>query len=588
MNLPPNRATLWAEIFVDELYRAGVRQACVAPGSRSTPLTLAFFAHGGFRIHSLLDERGAAFYALGLGMATGVPAAVVCTSGTAAAEFFPAVIEASQSQVPLILLTADRPAELRDSGANQSIDQIKLYGDYARWFVDVAPPEKEPSALVLRYLRATADRAVSAALGQPALPGPVQINFPFRKPLEPVPTAGDVPADLDAYAPLWDGRPDNQPLTRLTGSRRLADALLVKDLAETVRSASKGLIVCGLGCPEKDFPSAVSALAAQLGWPALADPLSGVRFGPHTQRADIISAYDLFLNADTPSAGMTLRFGGMPSSKALMDYLERLPTDAPQVAVRPYGDWQDSAYTLSALIAADPTDLVSQLTTALQEHPIVRDETWLGYWQQAEIRARSVVSRAGNFEGALVAQVVDALPDPSNLVIANSLPVRHLDSFGASNLKQIRVFANRGASGIDGTLSTAFGVAAASTAPTVLVTGDLSMYHDLNGLLAARRCGVKLTIVLLNNDGGGIFRRLPISQFEPPFTDLFLTSHGLEFSHAAAMFGLGYRSLNEQDDLPEALAQALSAPESFLLEIRTDSAVGEQTRMEIINSLKSS
>ncbi|NOY98396.1 MAG: 2-succinyl-5-enolpyruvyl-6-hydroxy-3-cyclohexene-1-carboxylic-acid synthase, partial [Chloroflexi bacterium] len=405
MSLPPNRATLWAQIFVDELYRAGVRQACLAPGSRSTPLTLAFASHGGFRIHSLLDERGAAFFALGLGLATNIPAAVVCTSGTAAAEFFPAVIEASQNQVPLILLTADRPAELRDSGANQSIDQINLYGRYVRWFVDAAPPEKEPPALVLRYLRAMADRAVAAAQGISSQPGPVQINFPFRKPLEPVPVVDDVPDDLLQRAPLWAGRPDNQPLARLTGSRRLADASLVEHLAETVRGAPNGLVVCGPARPDKDFPATVSALATQLGWPVLADPLSGVRFGPHTQQTDIISTYDLFLNADTPSAGMVLRFGGMPTSKALMEYLESLPSNAPQVAVHSHGTWQDSAYKLSALVAADPTDLARRLVATLRKRPSIRDEKWLGYWQQAEIRARSVVSQAEDFEGKAIAQV---------------------------------------------------------------------------------------------------------------------------------------------------------------------------------------
>lgn len=580
----PNPSSLWAQVFVDELARAGLRAVCIAPGSRSTPLTLAFAAEPRIRVYSLLDERGAAFFALGLALAGGRPVALVCTSGTAAANFFPAVVEAHQSRVPLLVLTADRPHELRHSGANQTIDQIKLYGDFVRWFVDVAPPEAAPSARTLRSLRTLACRALATAAGLP--PGPVHLNFPFRKPLEPTPEHLAAGA-LQALA----GRPAGLPFTRFSRGTVSPSEAQLDSLAELVQSAGRGLIVCGPRCPGGRFPGAVTRLVRLTGFPLLADALSGLRFGPHLEAAGglILGGYETFLSGGPaggwPAPEVVLRFGAMPTSKVLGDYLEGL-AGCPQIALSEDGRWADAGHQLDHFIWADPALACQRLAERLEAAPGRAERSgWAMAWQRAEAETWAVVeaARAGSFfEGSLLADVVELLPPGAGLYVASSLPVRHLDQFVRPRATPLRVFANRGASGIDGTISSALGAAAAGDAPLVLVTGDLAFYHDLNGLLALRRCGVRATIVLINNDGGGIFHRLPVADFDPPFTDLFLTPHGLDFEPAVRMFGADYRRVTDRAAFRRALQQALDSDASQVIEVPSDSAEFERRRREIV------
>jgi 2-succinyl-5-enolpyruvyl-6-hydroxy-3-cyclohexene-1-carboxylate synthase len=591
----PNRATLWASIFVDELARAGLRAVCIAPGSRSTPLTLAFASHPDIKVYSLLDERGAAFFALGMALAGETPVALLCTSGTATANFYPAIIEANTAHIPLLVLTTDRPHELRDSGANQTIDQVKMYGDHVRWFVDVAPPEANPPATTLRYLRTLACRAMAVAAGPTA--GPVHLNFPFRKPLEPTPVPGDVPEQLTQgpTAIALHGRSGNAPFTQITQGRLTPSAAQVNLLVETIQQSPRGLIVCGPRCPAGDFPAAITRLAQLSGYPILADALSGLRFGRHINQADglILGGYDTFLQPqviagwDVPE--VILHFGVTPTSQALSNYLaSHFP--GRRIAINGDNAWHDDTHTISDLMWADP-ELTCRLAAdqLAAANLVPRDESWLASLQQAEVQAWQLFDAARQetyFEGALLADVVDLLPQEAALYLASSLPVRHLEQFARSNSKALRVFANRGASGIDGTISSALGAAAATGLPLVLVSGDVAFYHDLNGLLALRRCGVKATIVLINNDGGGIFHRLPIANFEPPFTELFVTPHGLNFEPAAQMFGAGYTRVTAQADFRRALQDALAADTSQIIEVTTDSVLHETMRREIINRMK--
>jgi len=581
---PGNRATLWAQTFVDELYRAGLRRVSITPGSRSTPLTVAFAQHPGIRHYIHLDERSAAFFALGMALESEHPTALVCTSGTAAAEFFPAIIEASLSRVPLLALTADRPAELRDSGANQTIDQLKLYGGHVRWSVDAAPPEKEAPRRVLRYLRALADRAMATSLGLEGAPGPVHINFPFRKPLESTPVAGDVPT----YAtPARTARGKSAPWTRIQIAPLRADAGQVTALAGQIRRSPRGLIIAGPRSPAGDFPAALCALSRATGYPILATPLSGLRFSPHTRQTTIIAGYELALKAglfsEAPVPQIVLRFGALPISQPLCSYLESLPAEIPQIGIDPHGRWQDAGYTLSDFIAADPATLCADLVLRLEGMP--QDHVWAETWLRAEAQVRDALAETPTFEGNLVAQVVQNLPPEARLFVANSLPIRHVDAYAPARRQALRLYANRGASGIDGTISTALGIAAASPHPLTLITGDLSFYHDQNGLFALRRHNLKATIVLINNNGGGIFHRLPIANFEPPFNEMFVTPHGLDFRHTAALYGLAYRRI-QAEELATTLSQAWDAPESYLLEIRTDAAHSEQVRHDLIMRLK--
>jgi len=586
----PNRNILWATIFVDELARAGLRAVCIAPGSRSTPLTLAFADHPDIKVYSLLDERGASFFALGMALAGNTPVALVCTSGTATANFHPAIIEAYYAQVPLLVLTGDRPHELRDSGANQTIDQVKMYGDHVRWSVDVAPPEANPPATTLRYLRTLACRAFATAAGPAA--GPVHLNFPFRKPLEPIPVSGDVPDNLaEDTAPLgFNGRPDGKPFTHIARGRLIPDNKQVNLLVDAIQNAQRGLIVCGPRCPTKGFAEAVTRLAQLSGYPIFADALSGIRFGPLRENDDslILSGYETFLQQDIVAGldvpDLVLHFGVTPTSKALGDYLASIP-ECRRIAINGNGSWHDDTHTVSDLIWADPIvtcQLVAERLEAAEMSP--RDQTWLEMLQNLEKQSWQVIDNKRTetfFEGAILADIVESITDEAVLYVANSLPVRHLDQFARTSHANLHVFANRGASGIDGTISSALGAAAVTGLPLVLVTGDLAFYHDLNGLLALQRCGVKATIVLINNDGGGIFHRLPIANFDPPFTDLFITPHGLAFEAVAGLFGVDYKRVTKPEDFRDAFKEAFGADTSHIIEVSTDSTVHEKIRREI-------
>jgi 2-succinyl-5-enolpyruvyl-6-hydroxy-3-cyclohexene-1-carboxylate synthase len=580
-----NPSLLWATIFVDELACAGVRSACIAPGSRSTPLTLAFAAHPEIKIYSLIDERSAAFFALGIGLATGQPAALLCTSGTAAANFYPAIIEANYSHVPLLVLTADRPPEIRESGANQTVDQVKMYGDHVRWFVDVALPENHPASLTLHYVRSLAGRAAAATQGLP--PGPVHLNFPFRKPLEPIPQPGfELPAET------W-ARPDGRPYVRVTRGRVYPTDDQLTVLAEAIRTARRGIIICGPRCPGGDFPARVAELAQQTGFPLFADALSGVRFGSQITNTPILAGYETFLPAllrqGLQPPDLILHFGAPPISAKLNDWLAALPLETRRFAIRESGDWQDDAYTTSDLIWAEPEFLCKQLMTSLSflsSHEFPRDPLWLTALQRAESHAWQSIQQTAReiwFEGAILADVIELMPSEGLLFTASSLPVRHLDQFSPPRQDGIRTFSNRGASGIDGTISSSLGVASALHQPLVLVIGDLAFYHDLNGLLAFARCGVRATIVLINNDGGGVFRRLPISQFDPPFTDLFLTPHGLDFEPVVRMFGAGYARADSQETFRKIFKASVASDIPVVIEVQTDSVLHEQMRHKISN-----
>ncbi len=589
-----NRNTLWAQVFVDELARSGLQAVCITPGSRSTPLTLAFAAEPRLRVYSHLDERSAAFFALGLALASGRPVALVCTSGTATANFYPAIIEAGQAQVPLLVLTTDRPHELRDSGANQTIDQVKLYGGHVRWFVEVAPPEANPPALTLRSLRTLAGRALAVAAGSP--PGPVHLNFPFRKPLEPTPVPGDVPERLEMEAPeAVNGRVDGLPFTRFSrGVVSLSEAQ-IDTLAAAIQNAPRGLIICGPRCPSSAFPEALTRLAGLAGYPVLADAVSGVRFGPHVEQAGglILGGYETFWPAGMaqawPPLQLVLRFGAMPTAGILEEYLGSL-SGCSQIAIDANGLWTDATHQLSHFIWADPELTCRQVAERLEVTSTrPTDANWLATFRRAEAESWAAIEETlaeTFFEGGILIDVVEMLPSGATLYVASSMPVRHLDQFVRPSSKRLCVFANRGASGIDGTISSALGAAVATNSPLVLVTGDLAFYHDLTGLLALRRCGVKATIVLINNNGGGIFHRLPIARFDPPFTELFLTPHGLDFEPAARMFGANYIRATTRAALREALQASLGAITSSIIEVPTDSAQHERQRREIVNKVK--
>lgn len=580
-----NRNIFHTEVFVEELARCGLRHVCLSPGSRNTPLVLAFAKHPRIQVSSHLDERSAGFFALGLAMATRQAVAVVCTSGSAAANYFPAVVEASQSRVPLLVLTADRPPELRYSGANQTIDQPKIYGNYALWSVEIPSPDAAPAALSVRHVKAVAARAMSIATGAPS--GVVHINLPFRPPLEPTEVKGDVlitPADAL-------GQPDQPYVSMITSGPGPAEAELVESLAALITQHPKGAIVGGVDWTCDDtLAEAIEKLSQASGYPIFSDALSGLRSGP----ARSLGAFETYFSGKhpLPFPEVVVRIGNVPTSKWLNDWLDKArPKHV--IHLSQDGVWADDQYRVSHFVHANRRATALALAAKLGQYP-PPSSAWREQFERAEriawqcfAQATAGVTPSGEWFDAVVAHDVAALlPDGATLFAGNSLPVRHIDQFAQPNPKRLRIIANRGASGIDGNVSTALGLAHADPSrPLALLIGDVTMYHDMNGLLAVRRCGVPITIVLLNNNGGGIFRRLPIKDFEPEFTQHFITPHDLDFAQVAKLYSLEYANPSTRAEFQAVFTQSVNQRKAMLIEVKTDSRQDLRLRQAIVNEV---
>lgn len=542
--------------LVDGLVAAGVRHVCLTPGSRSAPLAVAFDRHPRARVWAHLDERAAAFFGLGMARALRAPVALLATSGTAVAEFLPAVVEARQGRVPLVVLSADRPPELRDAGANQTIDQQRIYGTFAKWTHELALAADGED--VAGYARSVAARAVAAAISAPA--GPVHLNVPLREPLLPDPD--DLPAVEVGADGTW------------RAPSRAPDPEAVGEVAAVLSRARRGLIVCG---PQDDpgLAPSLARLARSTGFPALVDPLSGARFGPH-DRSLLVDRYDAMLRdaaaAPELAPDIVLRLGDAPTSRALLDHLAR-QRDARQVLVPGDAPWNDPTFVGGDLLAGDLRLACDALADRVRSSGAA--DEWTRGWIDLDRRAGEALAewRAGldePFEGDAIARLAERLPGGATLVAGNSMPVRDLDSFAAGSPRAVRALGNRGASGVDGVLSTALGVAAAAAGPVALAVGDVSFVHDLGGLLAARAHRLRATILVLNNDGGGIFSFLPVARHRERFERLFGTPHGLDLSRAADLFGLRFERARHPSELPGLLDAALAADGVCIVEVRTD------------------
>ena len=580
----PNRNTLWATVLVDELVKNGIGAACISPGSRSTPLTLAFANHPEIETFSHLDERSGAFFALGQARRTGTPTALVCTSGTAATNFHPAVLEASESRVPMVVLTADRPRELLDSGANQTTDQTKLYGDAVRWYRSLADPEADGRKL--RSLRTTAARAITHATGVPA--GPVHLNVPFRKPLEPTPVPGDIPEQFESDEPLGAKGRDG-PFVSVSQGLPVPDEGAVKRYATAIEKADQGLIISG---PADSTPLTVeglSALAETTGFPVLADPLSGHRFGPHVADFPICGGYDSYLDGAAtdpalPDPELVIRFGASPTSKVLRKYLAAVETQ--QVVVDPAGGWREAEFTASDLVVSEPTAFAKKVSEKLQRDQsgnrdrLTYSELFTrleeSYWKTVETETTGTW-----FEGAIVNTVCSHAPDPATVFVSNSMPVRDADRFGRPDTAAVTMLGNRGVSGIDGITSTGLGAGSVTDDPLVLITGDLAFYHDMNGLLALERCGVDATIVVIDNNGGGIFNMLPIAEFDPPFTEQFQTPHGLDFEPVGSLYGGSFERIDTLSRFESAFEQSVTSEGTDILCLTVNGEQSHECRKQL-------
>jgi 2-succinyl-5-enolpyruvyl-6-hydroxy-3-cyclohexene-1-carboxylate synthase len=564
--------------LVRGLAEGGVAHACISPGSRSTPLALALDAEERVRCWSHIDERAGGFFGLGIAKATGRAVALLSTSGTAAAEFHPAVIEARYARVPLVILTADRPPLLRDCGAGQTIDQIKLYSGAVKWFFEAAQSEMSPDAV--RFFRSLGARAAARAASGP--PGPVHLNVPLSDPLTPDP-------DALARASSEAAQRDPRPALAHAEGRLAPDRAFIGRLASLIRETPEGIVVCGEHPGGENPVESVRALALAAGYPVIAEATSGLRAGPHTGD-HVIDAYDALLRLEAFTSAhrprVVLRIGAMPTSKAARDYLlAALPARARHVIVDPWEEALDPIHAATDLLRADPDLTCRALAEAIGPAPRDRGP-WLAGWKAANGRVREAMDRAMDrvsepFEGRVARDLARALPEGGTLFVGSSMPIRDLETFFSTGARDVRILANRGANGIDGVVSTALGVASVSRGPHALLVGDLSFLHDLGGLLAVRRHALRMTLVVINNDGGGIFHFLPQAAHGGRFDDLFVTPHGLDLSHAARLFGLPYRLVSDTTPLPDLFADALAAPETRILEIRTDAKRNVELHEEI-------
>ncbi len=555
--------------IAEGLVDTGVTDVIVCPGSRSTPLALATRAHPRLRVRVLLDERAAGFFALGLARASRRPVAVVVTSGTAVANLLPSVIEASHARVPLVLLTADRPPELRERGAPQTIDQARIFGGFVRWFVEL--PLLDGEEATRRHVRSVIGRAVATARSGPA--GPVHLDIPFREPL--VPDAALGPVDH----PTEDSRSSTETVS---GPPTLSEADLT-GLATRLRSVARGLIVAG---PQDDpaLPQALARLAAATDFPIVADPLSGVRCGPH-DRSSVIAHADHLVRPgpwrDGHLPDLVIRFGATPTSKPLTTMLAE--TSPIQIVVDGDRGWSDPAIIPTTFVHADATATADSLATALSD-PAASSLSWRAAWVDADRAADAAIrtclddfeAQDEPFEGLPFGLLADLLPEGGLLWAGNSMPVRDMDAFLSATGRSIRPMSNRGANGIDGVVSTALGAAAADVGPVVLVVGDLSFLHDLNALVAARLHELSATIVVIDNDGGGIFQFLPQATADAPevglpdhYEELFGTPHGIDIGPIVGALGGRFLEV-DSSTFRLALTEAIGRPGVDVLRYRTE------------------
>lgn len=533
----------WCRALFDGLYRVGIERVVVSPGSRSTPLALAAARDPRLTIHIILDERSAAFFAVGAARGSGRAVALVATSGSAVANWLPAVVEADLSRIPLVLLSADRPLELRGWGANQTIEQPGLFGNRVRSCNDLPVPQASAEALAEIRQRG----ALAAATACWPLPGPVHLNVPLREPLvpkqDPAPTAWP---PMQVYPPRTGGAPAGM------------DAI-----ARSFRGC--GLIVCGPALGANLTPEPITKLATTADCPILADPLSGLRCGPH-QRTRVMTRYEAYLRAAGTRKHLRpdwiLRLGGLPVSKFLGHYLGDM-RGVRQLVVDPHGRWPDPLHTTTDLLQGDPAEICDILASAVE--PAATD--WVRRWRTLEHVTAGFPQRALPTEACVVQTLIQRLPADSCLFSGNSMPIRDLDAFLTGRDAPLRVIANRGASGIDGNLSTVMGLAAVSKTPVVALIGDLACLHDLGALAAAK--GLNAAILVIDNDGGGIFGYLPQAGL-PELEPLFLTPQSVDLKNAASAYGVRHRRLDDVGLLGDALTDALRRGGVELLVVPVD------------------
>jgi len=583
MKTKVNRNILWSKIFIDQLAALGVRYACISPGSRSTPLTYVLSRNRKIKPFIHIDERSSAFFALGLAKATGKPVLVITTSGTAVAELYPSIIEAYQQRTPLIICTADRPPELIGTGANQTINQHNIFKNHIRWFRDLGLPSIGETGLY--HLQKVAIKAYQISLSEDR--GPVHLNFPFRKPLEPFSFTDEISKKFFQLKPQ-----------RIRGNKSLyhstGDGLVkaMERLADELAKTEKGIIIAGPMEYNFEIVKSIKKLSALLKYPVFADGLSQLRFNSNHKEIHIISNFNSVLKSEKfveqHDPEVIIQFGRTSTSAKIESFLEE--TKADRYLINYYGDKFDPTRNSKTILAVEPKIFCENLLSSIKQKKIIRRKS---IWQKdfiyveeisGRIKARIIEKAKFPNEPLIIPDVLKQVPSGSNIFIGNSLPVRDLDNFSNNLSKRLTIHFNRGASGIDGITSTALGIAAYKK-PTFLITGDLSFLHDLNALFIAAKYRIPLKIIVINNNGGGIFESLPIASKVSHFKEYFVTPHNLELGEIVKSFGINYQLITNRSKLQHQLKASLSKNVPSVIEIKTDAVKSVQLRNKYFNEV---
>jgi 2-succinyl-5-enolpyruvyl-6-hydroxy-3-cyclohexene-1-carboxylate synthase len=568
--IPVNRNFIWAEAFINQLCDLGVRYACISPGSRSTPLVSTLAKNKKVKCFVHIDERVSGFFALGIAKATTLPVIVVTTSGTATSELYPAIIEAYQQRVPLIICTADRPPELWNTGANQTINQWNLYNNHIRWFKNIGLPE-------LSFKRITTIKKIAVKafeISSIQKMGPVHLNFPFRKPLDKDSYTDEVDSSLvdDAMKPIpieIAEKKFNDFTKRKTKQ--------IENVCNKLIEYSKGLIIIGPMNYDENFVKCVKVLSNITRYPILADGVSHLRFACSNTHQTVCSNYDAFLRSDNFKENhepeIILQFGRTVTSVILQNYVDE--SNPRQFIANKFGDPIYPTVRASTVLKIEPNEFCEKLIERLTNTKLKRKKNnWRKDFEKAEelienLKRKLIKNLDVKIEPSIIARVLSSIPPNAHIMVGNSLPIRDLDWFGGKTEKRHQVYFNRGASGIDGITSTALGIASIKK-PTILITGDLSFIHDLNTLLPAGKYSIPLLVILINNNGGGIFNMLPGASKKKSFADYFLAPHNLNISSIVKSFGLNHLLVKSNDDLKKKIKNFNSNKTFNVLEIKTD------------------
>jgi 2-succinyl-5-enolpyruvyl-6-hydroxy-3-cyclohexene-1-carboxylate synthase len=584
-----NKNIAWAESFVNELVAGGVKYVCISPGSRNTPLTWAFAQNKNIRKYVNIDERSSAFFALGLANRTGSPVALVCTSGTAAVEFYPAIVEAYQQRIPLVICTADRPSELRDTGTNQTINQDNLYKNHIRFFADAGLPDM--SVKKITWLKKTAVNAIEICCYKNK--GPVHINFPFRKPFEP----DNFTEKISNKTNTLLAKTIYKPL-KYDAEKKIAGEKWFLNIVEKLKHIQRGMIIVG---PEKyndEFHTNVIKLSGILKYPILADGCSQLRFlsssvdqtftqmrGISVRTKNIICNYEAMFRSpsfsETYLPEIILHFGRTSTSKGMEDFYGKY--SPLKIMINEEGDFFDPTRRGKSYKSSPSLFCKSIIECYPVDKNHRKEDCWLKPYLYADqlleqLKNKILFNSGFPNEIRIINEILDSVPVNSSIMLSNSLPVRDFDYWASCSSKKLKIYNNRGASGIDGIISTALGIASAKREPVFLITGDLAYYYDLNALLTAEKYSIPLIIILINNNGGGIFNSLPVSRYPDFLRKYFITPHKLNFEKLTKAFGVDYSKVKNWSDFKDLLQRAVSKKETSVIEIQTDSVSSLDSR----------